>query len=141
MTVSCTGLLQNVLDTHPVVEIRLLPYAQQPVYSLPYLQHEVKQGQRGLPCLFQCDYTNFTIASISEGSLRIQISALSRFKNRSSINFCILQIVFFRLGPGITLLYLLQMSPIQMGVNGHCRNRIISNSWESSMPEPGNSIT
>lgn len=27
-----TNILHNVADTHPVVEIRLLPYALQPVY-------------------------------------------------------------------------------------------------------------
>lgn len=67
LTASCTGLLQNVLDTHPVVEMRLLPYALQPVYMSLYLQQEVKQGQRGHPCLFHCDYANFTIALIWNG--------------------------------------------------------------------------
>lgn len=77
LTVSCTGLLQNVLDTHPVVEIRLLPYALQPVYMSLYLQQEVKQGQRGHPCLFQCDYANFTSALICKGYLSTLISVLA----------------------------------------------------------------
>lgn len=73
LTVSCKGLLQNVLDTHPVVKIRLLPYALQPVYMSLYLQQEVKQGQRGHPCLFQCDYANFIIAFICKGYLKLNL--------------------------------------------------------------------
>lgn len=72
------GLLQNVPDTHPVVEIRLLPYALQPVYMSLYLQQEVKQGQRGHPCLFQCDYANFIIALICKGFLGTVSRALTR---------------------------------------------------------------
>lgn len=78
MTVSCTGLLQNVLDTHPVVKMRLLPYALQPVYMSLYLQREVKRGQRGHPCLFQCDYTSFTSALICKGYVSTLISALTQ---------------------------------------------------------------
>lgn len=52
--VSVTELLQSVLDTSPVVEIQLLPYARQPVYMVLCLQQEAKRGQRGHPCLFLC---------------------------------------------------------------------------------------
>lgn len=73
LTVSCKLLLQNVLDTHPVVKIRLLPYALQPVYMSLYLQQEVKPGQRGHPCLFQCGYANCIIAFICKGYLRLNL--------------------------------------------------------------------
>lgn len=49
------------------------------LFTCRCLQQEVKQGQRvSPPCLFQCDYTNFTMVLICKGYLSILIFALAQ---------------------------------------------------------------
>lgn len=48
------------------------------LFTCSCLQQEVKQGQRGHPCLFQCDYNNFTMVLICKGYISTLIFALTQ---------------------------------------------------------------
>lgn len=84
-----TNILQNVADTHPVVEIRLLPYALQPVYmSLTVSAAKGKQGQRGYPCLCYCSYAKLGVELSCTRSLdQVDMSALKQTNSTRHVGF------------------------------------------------------